>query len=164
MSLRQEQDLADWPGRPWVLAAICSAAGLAFHLLTDARELAPSRQALASFVAIVTLSFALTVELKRLHWATMFALGWGAVIALVGWFTAGYNANPTIFEWPFLSGVFAVLLAEPLFQTVRDEGGWRFPYPRLHRHAWTDAVIGAATSASPASPSCSHCSSRACSA
>jgi hypothetical protein len=38
-----------------------------------------------------------------------------------------------------------VLIAAPLFQTIRDEGGWRFPYARLHRHAWTDAVIGAAS-------------------
>ena len=50
-----------------------------------------------------------------------------------------------IFEFPFLSGIFAVLIAAPLFQTVRDEGAWRFPYARLHRHAWTDAVIGAAS-------------------
>ena len=38
-----------------------------------------------------------------------------------------------------------MLLAAPLFQTVRDEGSWNFPYPRLHSHAWTDAVIGAAS-------------------
>src|SRR5678815_1870880 len=37
------------------------------------------------------------------------------------------------------------MLAAPLFQTIRDEGAWRFPYARLHRHAWTDAVIGAAS-------------------
>nr|MBA2771538.1 DUF4153 domain-containing protein [Sphingomonas sp.] len=44
-----------------------------------------------------------------------------------------------------LSGIFAVLIAAPLFQTVRDEGAWRFPYRRLHSQAWTDAVIGAAS-------------------
>jgi len=37
------------------------------------------------------------------------------------------------------------MLAAPLFQTIRDEGAWRFPYARVHRHAWTDAVIGAAS-------------------
>jgi hypothetical protein len=41
--------------------------------------------------------------------------------------------------------MFAVLIAAPLFQTVRDEGAWRFPYRRLHSHAWTDAVIGVAS-------------------
>ena len=67
------------------------------------------------------------------------------MIALVGWFTARYNQIPNIFEFPFLSGILAVLIAAPLFQTIRDEGAWRFPYARLHRHAWTDAVIGAAS-------------------
>ena len=52
---------------------------------------------------------------------------------------------PEIMEFPFLSGILAVLIAAPLFQTARDEGAWRFPYARLHRHAWTDAVIGAAS-------------------
>ena len=31
------------------------------------------------------------------------------------------------------------------FQAVRDEGQWRFDYPRVYGHAWTDAVIGAAS-------------------
>jgi hypothetical protein len=145
MSLRHDSQVADWPLRPWILAGICSAAGLAFHFVTEPASPEPWRQALAGFIAVATLAFVLTVELRRLHWAAIFAIGWGLVIALVGWSTARYNFNPTMFEWPFLSGMFAVLLAAPLFQTVRDEGGWRFPYDRLHRHVWTDAVIGAAS-------------------
>jgi hypothetical protein len=140
-----EQD-RDWPQRPWVMAAISAVGGLIFHSLTDHHypDTVPAlRQAEATFVAIATVSFVMTAEQRRWLWALAFAAGWGAVVALVGWFTAGYNSNPTIFEWPFLSGVFAVLLAAPLFQTVRDEGEWRFPYTRLHTHAWTDAVIGA---------------------
>ncbi|MEO6114482.1 MAG: DUF4153 domain-containing protein, partial [Sphingomicrobium sp.] len=105
----------------------------------------PLRQAGATFVVIATISFVLTVEQRRWTWSLAFALGWGAVVALVGWFTASYNQQGEIFEWPFLSGLFAVLLAAPLFQTVRDEGAWRFPYAKLHGHAWTDAVIGAAS-------------------
>jgi hypothetical protein len=86
----------------------------------------------------------LTVEKRRWSWAIGFAIVWGTVIAFVGWFTARYNANPTIFEWPYLSGLLAVMLAAPLFQSVRDEGRWSLPYRRLHGHAWADAVIGAA--------------------
>ena len=97
------------------------------------------------FTAIAVVSFLLTVELRRWSWSILFAVGWGAVIALVGWFTAQYNQVPEIFEFPFFSGILAVLIAAPLFQTIRDEGAWRFPYARLHRHAWTDAVIGAAS-------------------
>ncbi|MEO7410406.1 MAG: DUF4153 domain-containing protein, partial [Sphingomicrobium sp.] len=148
MNQRQDETTEDWPLRPWIMAAICAVAGLLFHLLTDHRyvdPLAAWRQAGATFVVIATVGFVLTVERKRLLWSIYFALGWGLVIALVGWFTAGYNHKPTIFEWPFLSGIFAVLLAAPLFQTMRDEGGRRLPYRPLHGHAWTDAVIGAAS-------------------
>jgi hypothetical protein len=143
MTLRQDDSDA-WPLRPWIMAALCAVAGLIFDQLTDIPYSAkpqPLREAAATFVAITTISFVLTAELRRLTWAGAFALGWGLVIALVGWFTASYNHQPTIFEWPFLAGIFAVMIAAPLFQTVRDEGAWRFPYERLHRHAWVDGVI-----------------------
>ena len=148
MNLRQDETNEGWPLRPWIMAGICAVAGLLFHLLTDHRwqdPLAAWRQAGATFVVIATVGFVLTVEQRRWLWSLYFALGWGVVIALVGWFTAGYNHKPTIFEWPFLSGIFAVLLAAPLFQTMRDEGARKLPYGRLHGHAWTDAVIGASS-------------------
>ena len=139
---------AAWPVRPWIMAAICAVAGLVLDLLVDFSTSAavhPLRQAGAAFVAVAAVSFVMVVEQRRWLWALGFALAWGLVVALVGWFTAGYNQHHEIFEFPFLSAVFAVLLAAPLFQTVRDEGAWRFPYARLHGHAWTDAVIGAAS-------------------
>ena len=149
----RQDDKAEWPLRPWILAIICSVAGLLFHLLVDEKygldldgqNIAPWQQAAATFVAIAAIGFALTAERLRLTWAIAFAVGWGLVISLVGWFTARYNQYPSIFEFPYFSGIFAVLIAAPLFQTIRDEGAWRFPYERLHRHAWTDAVIGAAS-------------------
>lgn len=150
MTMRLDAETKDWPLRPWVMAAICAVAGWLFFVIMDrpllvAREIPVWRQAAATFVAIATVAFVLTIEQRRWLWPVAFAAGWGAVIALVGWFTASYNFHSSIFEFPFLSGVFAVLLAAPLFQTVRDEGAWRFPYARLHGHAWTDAVIGAAS-------------------
>ncbi|MGN6155545.1 MAG: DUF4153 domain-containing protein [Sphingomicrobium sp.] len=137
-----------WPARPWVMAGIGAAAGFLFYLLARhmfLERLPIWRQAAATFVVIASLSFLLTVERSRWLWTVGFAAAWGAVIALVGWFTARYNVQPTIFEWPYLSGLFAVMIAAPLFQTVRDEGGWSLPYERLHGHAWADAVIGAAS-------------------
>jgi hypothetical protein len=148
MSERLDTHTQEWPLRPWIMAAICAVAGLIFEWLTQHRypvTIPPVRQAAATFVVIATIAFVLTVERPRWLWSLVFAAGWGLVIAFVGWFTASYNSNPTIFEWPYLSGVFAVLIAAPLFQTVRDEGAWRFPYERLHGHAWMDAVIGAAS-------------------
>jgi len=148
MTERFDAEDMDWPARPWILAAIGAVGGLIVHLLTDHHygdQFPVWEQAATSFTAIAFVSFLLTVELRRWTWSIAFAVGWGAVIALIGWFTAQYNQVPDIFEFPFFSGILAVLVAAPLFQTVRDEGAWRFPYARLHRHAWTDAVIGAAS-------------------
>lgn len=147
MSERLDEREAAWPLRPWALAAICAAAGVVFHALVDhsygGPPLGPWRQAAATFVGIGALSFVVTVELRRWWWSLAFALAWGLVIALVGWFTAQYNANPTIFEWPYLAGLLAVLIAAPLFETLRDEGRRSLPYAKLHAHSWSDAVIGA---------------------
>ena len=148
MTMRQDAGTEDWPLRPWIMAAICAVAGLTFSQLIDfsyEEQVSPLREAAATFVAVTAIAFVMTVEQRRWKWALGFALGWGAVVALVGWFTASYNYQPEIAEFPFLSGLFAVLLAAPLFQTVRDEGAWRFPYAKLPGHAWTDAVIGAAS-------------------
>lgn len=147
--MRFDKQDQDWPIRPWIMAGIGALGGLAIHLLTDRLygsngTISLWRQAATTFTAVAVLSFVLTVELRRWWWAIAFALGWGAAISMVGWFTAQYNHYPTIFEFPFWSGILAVLIAAPLFQTIRDEGAWQFPYARLHRHAWTDAVIGAA--------------------
>ena len=148
MSERLDAQTQEWPLRPWIMAALAAVAGLLFHLLTDddpGESVSATRQAGATFVAIATLSFLVAVERLRWPWAVAFALGWGVVVAFVGWFSAGYNRQGEIFEWPYFSALFAVLVAAPLFQTIRDEGAWRFPYGRLHSHAWADAVIGAAS-------------------
>jgi len=150
MAQRFDSEDRDWPARPWIMAATGAVGGLVVHLLTDGHsgygQTFPAwKQAVTAFTIVATVAFLLTVELRRWTWSIGFAVGWGAVIALVGWFTAQYNHNGEIMEFPFLSGILAVLVAAPLFQTIRDEGAWRFPYARLHRHAWTDAVIGAAS-------------------
>ncbi|MGV3729273.1 MAG: DUF4153 domain-containing protein [Sphingopyxis sp.] len=154
-SARLDDGDPPWPLRPWIMAAICAVAGLIFHLLIDhdyQDVLAPWRSALATAVAVATLVFVLGVELRRWHWALGFALLWGAILGLIAWQTAAYNVQGNPVEWPFWSGMLAVLVATPLFQTRRDVApDWRFwklwamPYDRLHSHAWTDAVIGAAS-------------------
>ena len=154
LSHRLDDSDPPWPLRPWIMAAICAVAGLVFHLTLDwryATNLDPGRNAFAAFITVSTLVFVLGVELRRWTWALGFALAWGAVIALIVWTSIGYNVNASVFEWPFWSGLLAVLVATPLFQTRRDVApDWRFwklwqmPYDRLHSHAWTDAVIGAA--------------------
>lgn len=152
VSARLDENDLPWPLRPWIMAAICAAAGLAMHLLMGHQsEPAYWRSAAAAFVVVATIAFVLGVELRRWHWALGFALAWGVVMGLIAWQTAGYNIRGNLIEWPFWSGLLAVLVATPLFQTRRDVApDWRFwklwqmPYERLHSHAWTDAVIGAA--------------------
>lgn len=154
-SARLDDNDPPWPLRPWILAAICAAAGLAFHALVDHNYedgLAQWRSALATAVAVAAVVFVLGVELRRWSWALGFALLWGVVLGLIAWQTAAYNLQGSPIEWPFWSGMLAVLVATPLFQTRRDVApDWRFwklwqmPYERLHSHAWTDAVIGAAS-------------------
>lgn len=151
LSARLDDSDLPWPLRPWIMALVGTIAGLIFHLLIDRSQNAPGRDALAAFVAVATVVFLLGVERRRWHWAAGFALVWGAVIGLIAWHSAGYNVGGSPLEWPFWSGILAVLVATPLFQTRRDVApDWRFwklwdmPYARLHSHAWADAVIGAA--------------------
>ena len=137
-----------WPLRPWIMALLCAVAGLAFYLLVDkvdATRATSWRVVGASFVAVATLSFVLTVEWRRAWWSLAFALAWGLIVGMVGWTTHNYNGHGEVMEFPFLASIFAVLLACPLFQTARDEGAFRFTSGSVHNHAWTDAVIGAAS-------------------
>ncbi|MGQ2930106.1 MAG: DUF4153 domain-containing protein, partial [Sphingopyxis sp.] len=115
-SHRLDDSDAPWPQRPWIMAAICAVAGLAFHLTIDWRyepNLDPGRNAFAAFLTVSTLVFVLGVERRRWHWALGFSLVWGAVIALIVWTSIGYNVNASVFEWPFWSGLLAVLIATP---------------------------------------------------
>jgi hypothetical protein len=151
LSARLDDSDPPWPLRPWIMTLVGTIAGLIFHLLIDGSQNAPGRDAFAAFVAVATVVFLLGVERRRWHWAAGFALAWGAVIGLIAWHSAGYNVGGSPFEWPFWSGMLAVLVATPLFQTRRDVAPdwsfwklWDMPYARLHSHAWADAVIGAA--------------------
>ncbi|HET9355435.1 MAG TPA: DUF4153 domain-containing protein [Sphingomicrobium sp.] len=148
MGMMQGEQAKGWPMRPWLMAAIGAIAGLIFWQLvgeTGAAEPSPLRQAAATFVMVATLAFLITAERLRLAWAAGFALGWGVVVALVGFYTASYNYRGEIVEFPFLSALLAVGIAAPLFQVVRDEGRLALPYPSLHRYVWSDAIIGAAS-------------------
>ena len=147
-SIRHSAEDVAWPLRPWIWAIICAGGAYVVNrLVENGGDIAIWRQVAATFVIVITFGFVLTAEIRRLVWAIGFAFSAASVLAFVGWFTAAYNKGGEIAEYPFLAGIFALLIAAPLFQTVRDEGAWRFPYSRLHSHVWTDAVIGGASAA-----------------
>jgi hypothetical protein len=141
-----------WRERPWVMAGVGAAGGLLVHILTDGLSYAPVpapttvlRQAAAAGVAIATITFLITADRKRIGWAAAFAVAWGLIMGLVGYSTGAYNRGGELVEFPFLSGLLAIAIASPLFQTLRDEGRRSLPYARVHRYAWTDAIIGGAS-------------------
>ncbi len=143
---------AEWRMRPWIMAAVGAAGGLVVHLLTDGLTYAPVptfgtilRQSVAAGVGIGTVTFLITAERRRLAWAATFAVAWGLIMALVGYSTGAYNRGGDLVEFPFLSGLLAIAVASPLFQTLRDEGRKALPYSSVHRYAWTDAIIGGAS-------------------
>jgi hypothetical protein len=149
-------DVADeaWPLRPWILALICAVAGWFFYWLVEVDGQSAYRASAsggAAFVGVASVCFALGVERRRWMWAALFSVIWGVVIGLVLWRAAHIRLGGDFFLWPFFSGLLAVLIATPFFQARRDVAAdgrhwrlWQLPYQRLHDHAWTDAVIGAA--------------------
>lgn len=145
--MRQGEVDQPWPSRAWIMAGLLGLAGMICGLLLDigVSDVPIWRQILATFLIVAGIGFALSAERLRLHWAVAYALGAGLVLSFIGWFTIQYDTSHEIAQWPFLAAIFGLLISCPLFQTVRDEGAWRFPYQRLHGHAWTDAVIGAAS-------------------
>ena len=152
MTDRIEGEASEWRERPWIMAAVGAAGGLVVHLLTDGLTYAPVptfgtilRQSVAAGVGIGTVTFLITAERRRLAWATGFAVAWGLIMALVGYSTGAYNRGGELVEFPFLSGLLAIAVASPLFQTLRDEGRKSLPYRQVHRYAWTDAIIGGAS-------------------
>ena len=147
MGLTEEPNKG-WPIRPWLMAGVGAIAGLIFWLLVDmpgGADPPPIRQAAAAFVMVAAGSFLIAAERVRLGWAVAFAVTWGAIIGMIGFYTATYNFRGEIVEFPFLSALLAVGIAGPLFQVIRDRGRPELPYAPLHRYVWDDAIIGAAS-------------------
>ncbi len=89
---------------------------------------------------VCALSLVFAIEPNRWIWALFFSLGWGAILAGVGyWAITVSSARPT-FDFPFWSGLLATAIALPIFQTIRDRGRFKLPYQQLHGHAWSDTV------------------------
>lgn len=146
---------ATGPARGWWLAGLGAAAGGAIHLIVrEARVVPgeaamawgvtddPTRLAMATAIGVAAGAFALTLDRPRARWAAIFSLVAGLVVAAVMLWNGppgGWTDND---GWRLVSGIFAILVAAPLFQTIRDEGRFALPYARLFDHGWTDAVLG----------------------
>ncbi len=143
-------DHQPWPLRALLLLGIGALFGLIFDLLvswgrTDAYFFAwtddPVRYSLATWVAISGLLLAFTLERARWLWSAAFAAAGGAVLALVYYWNGGPDGSSSDEAWRFISGLLAVAIAAPLFQTMRDQGSRAIPYTSVHAHSWTNVVL-----------------------
>lgn len=144
----QRTEHAPWPMRAALLFGIGALCGLAFSLLiwgdagtdwsvTDSI----ARLSLATFIATGGALFAFTLERVRWAWSLAFALGAGAVLGLIFYWSA-YPDHLSDYEfWRAFAALLAVAIAAPLFQTIRDEGTRRLPYFPVHAHAWSNVVL-----------------------
>lgn len=138
-----------WPLRALILLAVGASFGLLFDALVSRENEHdlflswtddPLRLSLAVAVAISGLLFAFTLERTRWAWSIAFALLGGAVLGLI-YYWHGDPDGTADQMWRFVSGLLAVAVAAPLFQTIRDEGRRRLPYETVHAHSWTNVVL-----------------------
>ena len=146
--VRVEDSVQAWRLRPVILAAIGAIAAILAQQLTDPDRasnalpevIAVWRIALAIGIGAGTLALGFGMERTRLAWAFAFALLIGTVTGLI-YYLSGGGTGWWFGDWRYASLVLSIAITVPLFQTARDQGGWRFPYAQVHGHAWTNVVL-----------------------
>lgn len=137
-----------WPERTWLLAGLGGIAGWLCWLILD-RPGDPGRGmvSLALLLSLATGLFAFTLDRVRIGWSVAYSVGAALTAALIVYWNdvPGPHSESDI-TWRFLCLAVVVGISLPLFQTARDAGRFTFPYPTLHRHAWTNVVIAFGTS------------------
>jgi len=134
-----------WPLRPWLLAVLGAAAGLAIHRVLGENDFTHQasalRIAIAALIGSLALLIGFTLERTRWQWALVFSGVCALVIALVFYWNGGPDDWRSAENWRAVCGLLAVAIAAPLFQTARDAGKRRFDYGAVHDHAWTNVVM-----------------------
>jgi hypothetical protein len=135
----------NWRLRPVLLGIVGALACLAIDRLIDGGGAVPAgRLALATGIATGAAAFGFTVERVRFGWSMAFGIGVAVVAGLVSWWNGAPPADLPA-DWSDASLLLAIAIAAPLFQTARDEGRARFPYPQVHAHVWANIVLWCAS-------------------
>ena len=136
-----------WRLRPLILSIVGAIAAVIVQQLLDKKGFTTSplfevetwRIALAAAVGVGAGAYCFAVERARALWSLVFSLAVGVVAGLVFyWNGSGWDVW---YDWHTASAFLAIAISVPLFQTARDHGGWRFAYPDVHGHAWTNVVL-----------------------
>lgn len=139
--------LEDWPPRPWLLGAIGAVAALLVHLLVTDAEPTAVRSAGAASVFFGAIAFALSLEPRQgsARWRepALFSTVLGLIMGGIAFHWVNAQGSAAGEEFAFAAGVFASLLAVPLFQAGFHRLRWTTPYRLTHFHVWTDAISGA---------------------
>jgi hypothetical protein len=141
----------DWAWRPWLLAGLGAAAALIIHLIMgDDRSgsfYSTLQMSSAMFVGCFAILVGYTLERVLWQWSLAFSFAAALIIALVAWWNGAPDDWSAAETWRMVCAFLSIAIAAPLFQTARDHGAWRFPYPEVHGHAWTNVVMWCASAA-----------------
>lgn len=138
-----EDLLEDWEPRPFVLAALLALGGLGLHFLFDGTDPQPLAGAGAAFIFFGALAAAFALDPRNWKPVAVFALGLGAVMAGITWHVLRYEEAYAGRHFAFAAGVFASVIALPLFQAGFHRTWLNTDYKITHFHVWTDAISGA---------------------
>jgi hypothetical protein len=133
----------DWPLRPWLSGALLALCGLAVWLCLDQTEVSPWRTAGAAFFVFGGICAAFTLDRADWKAPSLFSLIVALVMAGLAFHAIDAGNHIAGEEFGFAAGVFALLLALPLFQAGFHRTRFATPYRDTHFHVWTDAVCGA---------------------
>jgi hypothetical protein len=134
---------AEWPLRPWLLAALFGLGGLLIHFTTHEHDDVAWRVAVAAFVLFGAIAAAFTLDDGRWKAPSLFALAIGAVMAGLAWRAVQYGERLPDEQYGFAAGVVASGLALPLFQAEFHRRRMATRYIDIHYHVWTDAISAA---------------------
>jgi hypothetical protein len=135
--------IEDWTLRPWVLAGILALAGFLIHFLWDGSDPAPLEAAGTAFLFFGSLCAAFSVGPKNVVGPAIFAGLAGLVMGGLAYNTVAMDDALAGEEFAFAAGVFATVIALPLFQADFHRTRLATDYRLTHFHVWTDAVSAA---------------------
>jgi hypothetical protein len=136
-----------WHLRPWLFAGLLGVAGLAIHVLLHHANDSGPRVAGAAFIAFACGAFVFTAERGRYLAPAIFSLVTGLIVGGLTWRAVGAGNDIADGGYAIAAGVFACLLAVPLFQADFLHRRLRTDYKDIHYFVWTDAITGAGAAA-----------------
>jgi hypothetical protein len=139
----EEDPGAEWPLRPWLVAALLGGAGLLTYLVTTGHDDVPWRVALAAFLFFGSIAASFTLDEDRWKAPGLFALAIGVVMAGLSWRAVRYGEYLPDEQYGFAAGVVASALALPLFQAGFLKTRLGTSYRDIFHHVWTDAITAA---------------------